>query len=337
MAKVSIIIPVYNVENYLEKALESVCVQTLKDIEIICINDCSTDNSIKILKKYKAQDERIKIIHLKQKHNPGFARNLGISNAKGDYLMFLDSDDWLAKNACEIAYNHINNSKADVSSFNYYIYYEKIGKIKLKDCENKSLFFAGIVWKNIYNTSFIKNNNILFGNVHVGEDNIFYIKSIMLANSITFINKPLYYYRKRANASSITDSAEYCFDAIKAKEECYKIAQSYPENSLYNDSLAYSINTILYMYQTFSNKIVKKSIKKEYFYFAKRLLKKIFAEVEFTKELNEKIEMRDCKKIIKYDYEQYQIVNFLDKIFSIYLQKSKLHINILGIRLTCKI
>ncbi len=262
MVKVSLIIPIHNVEKYLEKALDSACNQTLKDIEIICVDDCSTDNSKEILENFALKDSRIKTIYPDKKHNQGYARNIGINEAQGEYLMFLDSDDWLEYNACEVAYNYIKRHDFDIVAFNYYIYFEKNGQFKLKDYKNKSIFSAGIVWKNIYNTKFIKENNIQFGNLHHSEDNIFFIKSIILANSISFLRAPLYYYRKRANATSTTDTGEYCFETILAKEECYNIVQNYPENNFYLPSLAYTINTTLSIYKSNKKKIKKSSIKK---------------------------------------------------------------------------
>ena len=94
MPKVSVIIPVYNTEKYLKKCLDSVCNQTLSDIEIICIDDCSTDNSLNILKEYTLKDNRIKLIEFKENKGAAVARNTGIDEAKGEYIGFIDSDDY---------------------------------------------------------------------------------------------------------------------------------------------------------------------------------------------------------------------------------------------------
>ena len=113
MPKVSVIIPIYNTEKYLRKCLDSVCNQTLSDIEIICVNDCSTDNSLEILEEYASKDNRIKLIDFKENKGAAVARNAGIDEAKGEYIGFVDSDDFvdetmflstvinLIKNACE--------------------------------------------------------------------------------------------------------------------------------------------------------------------------------------------------------------------------------------------
>lgn len=114
--KVSVIIPVYNVEKYLAQCLDSVINQTLKDIEIICVDDGSPDNSGKILDEYAARDARIRVIHQKNA-GQGVARNVAMQIAKGEYIQFLDSDDWLAPNACEILYTKAKKHNLDMLNF----------------------------------------------------------------------------------------------------------------------------------------------------------------------------------------------------------------------------
>lgn len=115
--KVSVIVPVYNVEKYLEKCLETLISQTLKDIEIICINDGSKDSSLNILKKYALNDERIKII---DKHNEGLsaARNDGLNAATGEYIGYVDSDDWVDLNFYEKLYNAAKKYNAEAACAN---------------------------------------------------------------------------------------------------------------------------------------------------------------------------------------------------------------------------
>ena len=104
--------------------MDSVINQTLKDIEIICVDDVSTDNSPQILDEYAQRDERIIIIH--QKNNgPGVARNLALTKVKSDYIMFLDPDDWFEHDACETAYNHISKNNNDMAMFGYYRYIQE--------------------------------------------------------------------------------------------------------------------------------------------------------------------------------------------------------------------
>lgn len=101
MVKISILVAVYNAEKYLSKCLSSLLSQTLQDIEIICVDDASTDSSLTILNAYAAKDERIKVVHLPQNAGIAKARNAGLSISTGEYIAFVDSDDWLSEDACE--------------------------------------------------------------------------------------------------------------------------------------------------------------------------------------------------------------------------------------------
>lgn len=120
MSKVSIVIPVYNAELYISRCLDSIINQTYTDLEIICVNDGSKDNSLQILKKYQEKDERIFVI---DKENAGVseARNDAIKRSSGQYITFVDSDDWLEKDAIELMYKALIENNADVVRSNYYI------------------------------------------------------------------------------------------------------------------------------------------------------------------------------------------------------------------------
>ena len=115
--KISIIIPVYNVEKYLRESLNSCVNQTLDDIEIICVDDCSTDNSYKILEEYQQKDSRIKILRHETNKNLGAARNNGLQNATGEYIWFVDSDDYIDTKACQILYDAIQKFDVEMLCF----------------------------------------------------------------------------------------------------------------------------------------------------------------------------------------------------------------------------
>ena len=118
MAKISIIVPVYNVEKYLTKCLQSLVNQTFRDIEIICVNDGSADNSLAVLNDFACSDSRVKVI---TQDNSGVssARNRGITESTAQYLMFLDGDDYYTPHACELAYEKIEAIGADVGAYRY--------------------------------------------------------------------------------------------------------------------------------------------------------------------------------------------------------------------------
>lgn len=114
MVRISVIIPVYNSEQHLRKCLETLCSQTLQDIEIICVNDCSIDNSFFILQEYAKKDKRIKLIDLKENKGAAVARNIGIESVSGQYLGFVDSDDFVDQNFYEKLYERAVKTDSDV-------------------------------------------------------------------------------------------------------------------------------------------------------------------------------------------------------------------------------
>lgn len=199
MPKVSVIIPVYNAENFLKRCLDSVCNQTLSDIEIICINDCSTDKSVEILKQYN-----VKIINLEENKGAAYARNIGIEQACGEYLGFVDSDDYIAPDFYEILYR--NSSKADIVKGNILDaetnsitpFYDMNNKI----AENKAYFYYGFT-SAIYKTSFIWDYEIHFPEgINYFEDPFFSIKALINAEKIKIENNAHYYYTQNENSLS---------------------------------------------------------------------------------------------------------------------------------------
>lgn len=208
MPEVSIIIPVYNSELYLEKCLDSLINQTLKDIEIICIDDGSKDDSLKILNKYANKDSRIKI--LKQKHKKqGAARNLGIQFATGNYIGFVDSDDWVELNMFEKLYKKAIESESDIVMCNFKAYNENAEFNEVKNFppqikynqlyKNDEILdiiyqiFVGPVCK-LIKKSVIDEKNIYFPENIYFEDFVFYTHLMLEIQSCIFIEEPLYNY-----------------------------------------------------------------------------------------------------------------------------------------------
>lgn len=222
MAKVSVIIPVYNVEKYLPKCLESVLGQTFGDIEVICVNDGSTDNSLQILTEYANNDERIKII---TKPNGGLfsARHVGMVSAVGEYILFVDSDDWIETTLIEKTVDKIRETNVDVVIFGAYsVKEDKIIKgmysvnkipekfkervLELKDYENALFRFPPTAWCKLYRKKFIDDNNIKFQEIKDGEDQLFYLHTILCAKNLYILNENLYYYIKNRTGAITADS-----------------------------------------------------------------------------------------------------------------------------------
>ncbi len=224
MAKISVIIPVYNVEKYLEECLKSITNQTFKDIEIICVDDGSTDHSLDILNKFALYDSRFKIIHQKNK-GAGAARNRGMEIAGGEFLYFIDSDDFADLKILEKMYYEITMAGSDICVCkNFYKNTNINHKNPLSKNDRFSLlfkFFKDIHHKNnkyrifnrynsadnlfqicnippytkLYRHSFIKQNRIKFQEIKTCNDVFFNFFSIACANSITIINEKLVVHR----------------------------------------------------------------------------------------------------------------------------------------------
>ena len=218
--EISIIVPIYNSEKYLKKCIDSLINQTMKNIEIILINDGSTDNSEKIIKEYK--DERIK--YFKNKNQGiGKTRNFGIKKSSGKYLMFIDSDDYISNNCCEMFYNNIIKNKTDMVVSNFYKDRQGIiEKIKLEDFlpssikENKDLLLIinpGPCNK-LFRKSIIIDNNIYFEEEHKYEDMPFVMKYIKYARKISKLDMYLSYYCIHSN-SETTIRDKRVFDVLK--------------------------------------------------------------------------------------------------------------------------
>ncbi len=222
---VTVVIPIYNTEKYLEKCVTSVTSQTFKDIEILLINDGSLDNSGELCDKLAKTDSRIKVIH---KENGGAAsvRNMGIETAKGEYIMFLDSDDWLDHDALETLVSHAITNQTDVIKFNYVrefankqlpkrntfleervyegdecktVCRQILGLTGTEVAHPENMNFLASCGFNMYRTELLRKSDTRFTNIkEIGSfvDGLFNFCVFMDVNRFEFIDKPFYHYRK---------------------------------------------------------------------------------------------------------------------------------------------
>jgi glycosyltransferase involved in cell wall biosynthesis len=218
--KVSIIVPVYNTRLYLERCLESIINQTLKEIEIIVINDGSKENIEDIIKKYEN-----KIIYIKDSnHGIGHARNLGIKKATGEYIGFVDSDDYIEKDMYLSYYNFAKSNNLDLVVGNYYrCYKESKELIKLKSLPMGSIYEHKDILVNIdygpcnkmFKRNLIIDNNILFEENLKYEDMPFVLKALKQSNKIGDLNKAYYNYNVRdTSETTTTDQRNFDIFAI---------------------------------------------------------------------------------------------------------------------------
>lgn len=234
MIKTSVIIPVYNTSLYLEECIDSVFHQKQEEIEVIVINDGSTDDSEDVL--LRLQTKYPALILVKQKnHGQGYARNVGIERAKGEYIYFLDSDDYILEDTLESCYNCALKNELDIVLFDAFIFEDSVEKkpVKTNNCDRRRIIkekaeiFSGIFflqkyyqrsyiptpWSMYCSAKFIKKNGITFLTGVYFEDNEFYCKAMVLAERVMYIPRMFYQYRCRDD--STTGSK---FDLRKAKD-----------------------------------------------------------------------------------------------------------------------
>ena len=289
--KVSIIVPVYNVEKYLRKCLDSLVNQTLEKIEIIIINDCSPDNSESIIKEYIKKDSRI--VYIKQDFNQGqgLARNKGISIAKGSYVLFVDSDDYIAIDTCKTLYNVANKLDLDILEGGFY----KVEKEKEKLHKNHIFenplnggdffehidFTVGVIWNKLWKTSFLRNNKLTFVNGYY-EDVLFISQSILYANRIYRLDYAFYYYIVRDNSTmTIKISKKHMISQlflVDKLENIYITTQSKKGSDQHLKILTYALSNLanhITNFETITE--VEKQLKDK----AKNKLKKLHSKYKY--------------------------------------------------------
>lgn len=348
MPKVSIIIPVYNVEKYLRNCLDSVIKQTLKDIEIICVDDESPDNCGTILDEYALKDNRIKVIHQKNK-GVAVARNKGLDIALGDYIGFLDSDDMLDVDFYEKLYNKAKKNKLDIvkggvlnTNYNNQIHISQLNNLIQT---NGKYCFTYEWWSAIYRADLIKNNQIRFPEeCSNGEDSVFLTKLLLKCKSLELCNDTFYHYIRRKDSldtpllnskkiKSVVIAKNYIMDELnKSSMQNEEYSQLYYEHysrlfvSLFrtNDenSKILIINQIIDLFHICRNQQ----------YIENNIPYKWIIPYIKNKQYNELVNI-----LVKYTKEKqliYPPQSFIKKIFSItHLNNSRKVITILGIKI----
>lgn len=263
--KISVIVPVYNTEKFISRCLDSLINQSLKNIEIICVDDGSTDNSLEILKKYEQKDSRIKVFS-KENQGAGSARNLGLENAKGEFINFIDSDDWLDLNTFKELYEkskennldilmyqliNINTDTGETYETDYYnlscIPPEFDNKVfNYKDLSDKIFDIAVSPCNKLLKHEFLKKMDFKFFEGVMFEDNPFFFKIILEANRVSLIRKH-FYYRRRRKGSVMDIKGEKLKDIFSMTDELVKV---FIEKDLYEEYKARLTNFKFYNIKT---------------------------------------------------------------------------------------
>ncbi len=338
MTKISVIIPVYNVEKYLRECLDSVVNQTLRDIEIICVNDGSTDNSLEILKEYEKQDSRIKIID-KKNEGVAIARNYAIDIASGEYILFLDADDILDIEGCEWTYTACKDNNADILCYDL----KKFSKTPLHIGKTKTKKTCNLISKNIIKSyliyiggkivkrSFIKKYNIKFPpKIKTGEDGLFCIKCYFNSEKWYHLNIPLYYYRINRNEAATYNHK----NAIKTDCEGFSYlldSKEFQNADIEHKQVALDkcFSGIIYYYNEPKNKKYQWAYLKDIYIFKKKI--KICVDNSILLRCDNYKAFNAC------NYSNFILSN-LQNIFSVKNDNRKTHkiITILGLKIKFK-
>lgn len=240
--KVSIIVPVYNSSKYLHQMIKSLLNQTLKDMEFIFIDDCSTDNSVEILLEFENKDpDRILIIRSEVNQGPGAARNIGLKYASGEYIGFVDSDDYIQNDMYETMYNKAKSNDYDIVECGYYNERKKKemmiwdqnfeGQIDF-DKRVKIIMSCGFICTKLFKRNIILENNIEFIPDIPLEDVFFLSRIYCKINSIGIVNKPFYYYRNNNNSFSYKKNGKTAFQVNNIFSKIY--LESMKKEQIYN-------------------------------------------------------------------------------------------------------
>ena len=256
MKKISIIIPAYNVENYIEKCINSVLQQTYNNIEIIIVDDGSTDSTGKICDKYKSEYVNIQVIHQKNAGLPA-ARNTGLNFATGDYIGFIDSDDYIYEDMYEVLVDNITKMNADIAmvQFCYEVNGEKVYKPSTDEVEvfNTSEAIIELIkdkkihnfaWNKLYNAELWKKHKFKEGRVY--EDFEVMYKVFLDCKKIVYIDSIKYVYVQRENSIMHKPISQYSLDRLNAVMERYNYIKTTQNKDLqFYNSYALAVNMIV--------------------------------------------------------------------------------------------
>ncbi len=283
--QLSIIVPVYNMaaEKKLEYCLDSLVTQTLADYEIIAVDDCSTDESWDILKNYEKRfPEKFRALHLEENKHQGGAKNVGLKTAQGEWIGFIDSDDWITPDMYERLIERAKSTGADLVGCDYCLTSEhsmKVGQVVhnnkagqtgvLDDEKRRSLILDGgsLVVK-IFRRSMILDNELWFPEHIFYEDNALGNSYLVLANHFEYIEEPLYYYYQHGSSTVHTISEKRCEDRCEAGRLMLDEAERHDFLDKYRTELEYSFTLLFYVNTLFTYMAGVKRVK---YRFVKRL------------------------------------------------------------------
>ncbi len=321
---VSVIIPAYNIEDYIGRCLDSVCSQTYKNLEIIVVDDGSSDCTAQILDGYKEKDHRVKVIH-KENGGVSSARNEGIDVASGDYIGFVDGDDWIDPKLYEVLVEMIEEN-ADIAHCGYQMvfpnridYYYNTGKRKIQTTQEglKDLISGEMIEPALYNKLYRKelfNNIRLNENLKINEDLEVNYKLFKKSKKSIYCDLPLYSYMIRKNSATNSNTL------VRKNEDSFKVLQEIKNDSK-NDKEIYAIAYRRYIYLLMT--ICRMEInQKEYQCIKRNILKHEFKTQEFKEYISFKLKIMSglscyLPGILKIIYKFYDLKTRTSKKYAV--------------------
>lgn len=302
--KVSVIMSLFNVEKYMKVAIDSVLNQTLQDIELICINDGSVDNSLQIALEYAEKDSRVTVLTYEDTKGQAYARNRGMDIAKGKYIGYVDGDDWVEPDMFEKLYNDAEKNGSEISFCGAALYDELIQKYDYKNVyynldliptsfdnkvfhhsETKSLLTGCInvaLWNKIYRTDFMNKYNIRFPQYFIYEDMPFFYDAWFKADKISMIRDCCYYYRINRSGSTMAKVGSKVLDRVEMVALTYEMFKELP----YYEEIKTQVNSWIIDDLFHRYTLVEAKYKKEFFFLMKKLFKNLDLENVDTEELS---------------------------------------------------
>lgn len=335
--KVSLIIPTYNSEKYLEECLKSVINQTFRDYEIIIVDNNSEDNTVNVIKKYMEKYGNITLIRLDENLKQGIARNIGVQNAVGEYIMFVDSDDKVSPEFINKMYSKITSDGADITICRWAPFDNNTGKINFKhgyanfhrlpeqfrktsftwkDIKDEVFSQSNVPWDKIYKRNFLIQKNVEFPGGMYFEDNVFSFDAIMKAEKITVLDECLIYYRVNRKQAVTARCDETFFDYLKIFS---KIKENLEKTGFYDEMkyhfINYKVRSMFWWW-----KKIKYKYKEQFFNMIKEDYK-----IMYRTELKSVKDKRNIwtktlfltDRVLENDFKKYMFYLYWDRIFRI--------------------
>ena len=334
--KVSVIMSLYNVELFMRTAIESVLNQNLKEIELICINDGSTDYSLATAQEYADKDDRIKIITYDESKGQAYARNRGIDIARGKYIGFVDGDDWIEPDMFEKLYENAEKNNSEVSFCAAALYDELSQKCDFSNAyynlslipssfDNKVFFHEDTknlltgqinvaLWNKIYRTDFMNENKIRFPEYFIYEDMPFFYDVWFKAKRISLIRDYGYFYRVNRSGSTMSKIGSRVLDRVEMVSLTYEMFKKLPYfEDIKTQTAAWIIDDLFHRFT-----LVEARYRREFFFLMKKLFKNLDLDGVDVEELSKCYCYKEYQDCINMKYE-----DFLRELTCTYVKAKK--------------